>query len=268
MKKRASRLFRRVRRTFPRRPGLVIAVLLLAAVAGLTGARLHRVSEQLMVSGAMRWGGLLLAECAGAGMEAVGGGLTQVEKGPDGEIQMVSVDEGKLHALRTAAMEEAGALLAEEATVQAALSLCVVFTDESGVCRSVLSEVPMTLPLEGVEPNPSLQLDPVLVTRPISYHLSGEGQLELSLDWELQGLVFCSKTVTYLSVAQVDTDRPISQPEDLALKLLFPKAGESLWDIAKRCHTTLEGIRQANEGITEPLEPGTMLMVPIRSGRE
>ena len=92
--------------------------------------------------------------------------------------------------------------------------------------------------------------------------------MELSLDWELQGLVFCSKTVTYLSVAQVDTDRPISQPEDLALKLLFPKAGESLWDIAKRCHTTLEGIRQANEGITEPLEPGTMLMVPIRSGRE
>ena len=113
MKKRASRLFRRMRRTFPRRPGLVIAVLLLAAVAGLTGARLHRVSEQLMVSGAMRWGGLLLAECAGAGMEAAGGGLTQVEKGPDGEIQMVSVDEGKLHALRTAAMEEAGALLVE-----------------------------------------------------------------------------------------------------------------------------------------------------------
>lgn len=66
-----------------------------------------------MVSGAMRWGGLLLAECAGVGMEAAGGGLTQVEKGPDGEIQMVSVDEGKLHALRTAAMEEAGALLAE-----------------------------------------------------------------------------------------------------------------------------------------------------------
>ena len=172
----------------------------------------------------------------------------------------------KLHCVL--ARTEPGALLAEEATVQAALSLCVVFTDESGVCRSVLSEVPMTLPLEGVEPNPSLQLEPVLVTRPISYHLSGEGQLELSLDWELQGLVFCSKTVTYLSVAQVDTDCPISQPEDLALKLLFPKAGESLWDIAKRCHTTLEGIRQANEGITEPLEPGTMLMVPIRSGRE
>ena len=144
----------------------------------------------------------------------------------------------------------------------------MVFTDESGVCRSVLSEVPLTLPLEGVEPYPSLQLEPVLVTKPISYHLTGEGQLELSLDWELQGLVFCNKTITYLSGAEVDTDHPIAQPEDLAFKLLFPKAGESLWEIAKRCHTTLEGIRQANEGIAEPLESGTMLMVPIRSGRE
>ena len=172
----------------------------------------------------------------------------------------------KLHCVL--AKPEPGALLPEEAQVQAMLSVCVVFTDESGVCRSVLNEIPMTLPLEGVEPDPSLQLEPVLVTKPISYHLTGEGQLEISLDWELQGLVFCSKTVTYLSGAEVDTDHPIAQPEDLAFKLLFPKAGESLWEIAKRCHTTLDGIRQANEGIADPLEAGTMLMVPIRSGRE
>lgn len=172
----------------------------------------------------------------------------------------------KLHCVL--ARTEQGALLPEEGKVQAMLFLCVVFTDESGVCRSILNEVPMTLPLEGVEPDASLQMEPVLVTKPVSYHLSGEGQLEISLDWELQGLVFCTKTITFLSGAEVDADHPLAQPEDLALKLLFPRAGESLWEIAKRCHTTLEGIRQANEGITEPLEAGTMLMVPIRSGRE
>lgn len=172
----------------------------------------------------------------------------------------------KLHCVL--ARPEQGALVPEEAKVQAALHLCVVFTDESGLCRSLLSDLPMDLPLEGVEPDPSLQLEPVLTCKPISYHLSGDGQLELTLDWQLQGLVFCSKTVKYLSGGEVDTDHPISQPDDLALKLLFPKAGESLWEIAKRCHTTLDGIRQANEGITEPLEPGTMLMVPIRNSQD
>lgn len=111
MRKKTSRLFRRMRRTLPRRPKLALAALLLTVLAGFTAVRLHRASGQLMESGAMRWGGTLLAACADAGMEAAGGGLTQVEKGPDGEIQMVSVDEEKLHALRTAAMEEAGVRL-------------------------------------------------------------------------------------------------------------------------------------------------------------
>ncbi len=103
---------RRAKRALPRHPGRILITALLTAGLCFTGGRLHRASELLMESGAMRWGGLLLNQCAEAGMEAAGGNLIQVEKGPDGEIQMVSVDSDKLHALRAAAMETAGELTA------------------------------------------------------------------------------------------------------------------------------------------------------------
>lgn len=112
MGKRISRWIRRAKRALPRHPGRILIVSLLTMGICFTSARLHRASEQLMESGAMRWGGLLLNQCAEAGMEAAGGNLIQVEKGPDGEIQMVSVDSDKLHALRAAAMETAGELTA------------------------------------------------------------------------------------------------------------------------------------------------------------
>ena len=109
MTRHIARWRRRAGRALPGRKTVFLICGVLCVL--LCGLRLHRVGGQLMESAARRWGGALLAACADAGMEAAGGALVRLDKDPAGEIQLVAVDEGKFHALRTAAMEKADELL-------------------------------------------------------------------------------------------------------------------------------------------------------------
>ena len=53
--------------------------------------------------------------------------------------------------------------------------------------------------------------------------------------------------------------------EHYALKLYFGKAQEEIWEIAKRCHTSVEAILEENDLTQEQLTENAMLLIPIIS---
>ena len=52
-------------------------------------------------------------------------------------------------------------------------------------------------------------------------------------------------------------------PEKAALKIYYAAGGESIWEIAKKCHTSMQAVMEENNLSGEILPEDTMLLVPL-----
>ena len=65
-------------------------------------------------------------------------------------------------------------------------------------------------------------------------------------------------------VRDVTLQKEEPYPNDpAALRLYYADAGENVWDIARRCHTSPDGIRQENDLREDVLTAETVLLVPV-----
>ena len=93
------------------------------------------------------------------------------------------------------------------------------------------------------------------------------GQLELKLTAQTDRL--CQTSETYLAISEISVDdmMPFTVSDERArccLKTYFAGKGESLWNIAKSQHISIEELCAENELSTEYLEEDTLLLLPLR----
>ena len=71
--------------------------------------------------------------------------------------------------------------------------------------------------------------------------------------------------IRILHAADLHLDSPFeSLPEEkAALKIYFANGGESLWEIAKSCHTSVEAVMEENGLQSDVLPYDAMLLVPL-----
>ena len=94
-----------------------------------------------------------------------------------------------------------------------------------------------------------------------AYTLSGAEEVSLKAELRMEGtLTHCTKT-TVLSGLEVQSES--EHPRDYALKLYYGKAGEPVWDIAKRCHTSVDAVIEENDLTSDTLTESGMLLIPI-----
>ena len=98
-----------------------------------------------------------------------------------------------------------------------------------------------------------------------SYTLTSAGEVSLRGDLRIEGELTHCERLQVLSALSVDEET--THPHNFALKLYYGKAGEPVWDIAKRCHTSVDAIIEENDLTQDTLtEPG-MLLIPIVTSR-
>jgi hypothetical protein len=51
--------------------------------------------------------------------------------------------------------------------------------------------------------------------------------------------------------------------EKAALKIYFANSGESVWEVAKACHTSMDAVMEENSLGGDVLTKDTMLLVPL-----
>lgn len=94
-----------------------------------------------------------------------------------------------------------------------------------------------------------------------TYTLSEQAEVALKAELRLEG------TVCRCSICEVLTDFEVDEetanPHDHALKLYFGRAGERIWDIARRCRTSVSAIMEENDLTEEILTENGMLLIPI-----
>ncbi len=96
----------------------------------------------------------------------------------------------------------------------------------------------------------------------MQYVVNAQKQVELRV--ELAVTRRCYRTNRCRAVCSVTADEGEAfPPEKAALKIYYASAGESLWQIAKSCHTSMQQVMDENDLAADVLEQDTMLLVPL-----
>lgn len=99
------------------------------------------------------------------------------------------------------------------------------------------------------------------VTR-VEYNITGGGQMELRVQLMFSRNCYRTTGCTVLSEAAADATATFP-PDPAALKIYYANRGESLWEIAKSCHTSIQAVMEENHLPGEVLEEPAMLLVPL-----
>lgn len=90
----------------------------------------------------------------------------------------------------------------------------------------------------------------------------GGGKLELRADMTVTRRCLQTTACTVLGSAAAD-ETAAYPPDKAALKICYANRGESLWDIARRCHTSVEAVMEENHLTGDTLTADTMLLIPL-----
>ena len=75
--------------------------------------------------------------------------------------------------------------------------------------------------------------------------------------------VTASDSVKALTDITVDDSAKKQRDGDYAIKLYYGTEGEDVWEIAKRCSTSVSAVMEENDLSGQRLEHGGMLLIPM-----
>ena len=94
------------------------------------------------------------------------------------------------------------------------------------------------------------------------FQLAAGGKLEIRV--RLETTRHCLRRDSLMGLTAIEADTAASFPaETAALKIYYAGQGESLWEIAKACHTSMDAVMDENGLDTDVLPADTMLLVPL-----
>ena len=150
-----------------------------------------------------------------------------------------------------------------EICISGMLSCYVLVRESSGMPRLLEKEESFEHRFAVQDLSPADMLQTRALAENCSYTLSGSSEVTLKTELRMEGTVtHCSET-DVLSAVDMQEQEPLAG--NFALKLYFGRAQEEIWEIAKRCHTSVEAIMEENDLSQEQLSENMMLLIPIIS---
>ena len=172
----------------------------------------------------------------------------------DGELDCVYDAWCEVRNLTTAA--EPGELV-----LSGMLCCNVLVRESSGMPRLLEKEEPFEhrIPMPQLTGEDLMQVS--VTAENCAYTLTGACEVTVKAELRMEGTVTrCTRTE---AVAEITLPDGEAQPRDYALLLYFGRAGEPVWDIAKRCRTSVDAILDENELAGDVLPEDAMLLIPI-----
>lgn len=194
--------------------------------------------------------------------------MTEGAPVPFSEMQVcsarLSCTDGELDCVYDAWCEVPGLtseLSGGEVLLTGMLRWCVLVRETGGMPRLLEREEPFEHRFSpgGMCPDDTLQV--TAHAENCSYTLTSGSEVSLKSELRMEGAVtHCQKTAV---LADIDVQEEQTHSHSFALKLYYGKAGEPVWDIAKRCHTSVDAIMEENDLTQEVLTDSGLLLIPI-----
>lgn len=147
------------------------------------------------------------------------------------------------------------------ATAKARLNTCMITRDANGTLSYYERTADTSVTFEECCEQLSVQFTVI----DCEYHRNGT-QLELQLQVAFTRKCLSSHTCLAVIALSIDESTPYTQEagtEGCSLKAYFAKIGESVWDIAKKQHTSPWQLQEENELTEEVLKEDKVLLIPM-----
>ncbi len=99
------------------------------------------------------------------------------------------------------------------------------------------------------------------VTR-VDYNIVSAGKVEIKVQLDVTRCCYSDDSLVAVTSVTMNEDAPFPN-EKAALKIYFASSGESVWEVAKACHTSMDAVMEENALNGEVLDKDTMLLVPL-----
>lgn len=141
--------------------------------------------------------------------------------------------------------------------VDGKLMICMLAKDNAGVVSYYERSGNFTLEFDECCQEMSANVQVLQV----DYTMAGD-KIELRIEVAVSRRCYMQDSCQ--AVTSVTAEENASFPEEkAALKIYFAGGGESLWEIAKNCHTSIEAVMEENGLQSDVLPDDTMLLVPL-----
>lgn len=142
------------------------------------------------------------------------------------------------------------------------LSLCLLAVDEEGIPFCVEKTVPCELQLNVASGTGEPYFIPQIDVLSVSCRITEAGEIEARTELSISGS-FCRQTeVRMVSGVTADMENPFPQDE-AGLRLYYARAGEGVWEIAKRFSTDYAMTLAENDLADAVLSEDRMLLIPV-----
>ena len=181
--------------------------------------------------------------------------LRQVLRSGDAVFTKVYAAWAEPSGTETAEHTENGGIV-----LSGSLLCCVLGADAENKPVMLEEKLPFTWELPNLLPGQPL---PPLRVQSCPYTLSGSDSVTVQPELLLSGNIMQQTDRSVLTDAVPDPEQQPAGSEPFAVRLYFGQPEESLWEIAKRCRTSAEVIREENDVSGETLAQPQMLLIPI-----
>ena len=173
---------------------------------------------------------------------------------PDAVLTKIYAAWAEPEQMQTAQAPEGGVLL------NGTLHYCALAADAEGHPLMLEQREPFAWALPRL--NAAGLLPPVQVAS-TTYTLTGSDTVSVQAELLLSGQIMQQQRHDLLTDVTVDPEARLPMQESYALRLYFGQPEESLWEIAKRYHTSETAIREENDIPGESLTAPQTLLIPI-----
>ena len=123
-----------------------------------------------------------------------------------------------------------------------------------------------SFPLSGVDAQAKLIFCPQISVIGFDYS-RGASSLQVRCEVLVRGCISQLCQCSVMEQITVDETKPIQREDDCSLTIYYADPGETLWDIAKRYHTGMQSVMEANAQIElsedSSISGREMLLIPI-----
>lgn len=149
-------------------------------------------------------------------------------------------------------------------TYDGKINICVLAVDLDGVPFYIERIVDISCKKDvGTNFGEDASVDSNICPIAIGYRITGSGSIEIKAD-----LKICSHVYSYEKCNMVVSANPLdsdlrNKDRNCALTIYYAKAGESIWDIARRYYTSVDAVKNENSISSDVIDQEKMLLIPM-----
>lgn len=160
----------------------------------------------------------------------------------------------------------------KKAVLQLDLNLCMLATDKDGSIQfydkieQMECEFPISGDINSVDMQAKLLFCPHASVIGFDYS-RGNTALQIRCEVLIRGCICQMRRCSVMEGITVDESKPVEREDGCSLTIYYADAGENLWEIAKRYHTGMQSVMEANSqlelGQDADISKREMLLIPI-----